>query len=212
LPALRFPKKDGCALFEEGHLTAIDDEKRALRALVRARMPKPGSPEQVAASVAAQSRLAESELLAGARMIALYRALPSECGTAALAAKLEASGRDVCYPVVTPDGRALSFRRGVGVFVSGALGIEEPTGSPVALGDIDAIIVPAIAVDHRGGRIGRGRGHYDATLALCRATSIALVFDAQLVPRVPLCEHDQPVRAVCTESRLLLAASEPLSA
>jgi 5-formyltetrahydrofolate cyclo-ligase len=188
-------------------LTAIDEEKRALRTLVRARMPKPGSREQLAASVAAQSRLFECQLLAGARMIALYRALPTECGTAALAAKLEASGRDICYPVVTPDGRALSFRRGLGVFVSGALGIEEPTGSPVPLEEIDVLVVPAIAVDERGGRIGRGRGHYDATLAVCRATSIALVFEAQLVPRVPLCEHDRPVRAVCTESRLVIAAS-----
>jgi len=202
----------GPSFSEEGRLTAIDDEKRALRALVRARMPKPGSPEQVAASVAAQSRLAASELLLGARMVALYRALPSECGTAALAAQLEASGREVCYPVVTPDGHVLSFRRGVGVFVRGALGIEEPTGSPVPLDAIDAIVVPAIAVDERGGRIVRGRCHYDSTLAVCRATSIALVFEAQLVPRVPLCEHDRPVRAVCTESRLLLAPSEPFSA
>jgi 5-formyltetrahydrofolate cyclo-ligase len=227
-------------------VTSIDEEKRALRALVRGRMPRPGSPEQVAASVAAQSRLASSELFLSARMIALYRALPSECGTAALAAQLEASGREICYPVVTPgaaraggagsagdgrspqgaawaggagsagdgrrrqgaawaDSRALSFRRGHGPFVSGALGIEEPTGNPVPLQDIDVVVVPAIAVDERGGRIGRGRGHYDATLALCRATSIALVFEAQLVPRVPLGEHDRPVRYVCTESRLIPA-------
>ena len=74
-------------------MATIDDEKRALRALVRARMPRSGSPEQVAASVAAQDRLAASDLAQGARMIALYRALPSECGTAALAARLEAAGR-----------------------------------------------------------------------------------------------------------------------
>jgi 5-formyltetrahydrofolate cyclo-ligase len=183
----------------------IDEEKRALRALVRARMPRPGSPEQVAASVAAQMRLAASEVVARARVIAVYRALPSECGTAALSAQLEAMGREVCYPVITNGARTLSFRRSAGVFVSGALGIEEPTGSPVSLEDIELIVVPAIAVDERGGRIGRGRGHYDATLAATAALSIALVFEAQLVPSVPLGEHDRRVRGICTEARLILA-------
>jgi 5-formyltetrahydrofolate cyclo-ligase len=185
-------------------MDSIEEQKRALRAQVRLRILKPGSPEQVAASVAAQTRLASSGLVSMAQLIALYRALPSECGTAALAAQLEALGRTVCYPVVSPGDRALSFRRSAGVFVSGALGIEEPTGNAVSLEEIDLIVVPAIAVDERGGRIGRGRGHYDATLAACRATSVALVFEAQLVSRVPLGEHDRPVRAVCTEARLIL--------
>jgi 5-formyltetrahydrofolate cyclo-ligase len=188
-------------------LQSLESEKRALRAQLRQRMPTPGSPGQVAASVAAQSRLAASDLVAKARMIALYRALPSECGTAALAASLEALGRAICYPVIAPDARVLSFRRAAGVFVSGALGIEEPTGGPVSLEEIDLIVVPAIAVDERGGRMGRGRGHYDATLAVCRATSVALVFEAQLVPRVPLGEHDRRVQAICTEARLVFANS-----
>jgi 5-formyltetrahydrofolate cyclo-ligase len=186
-------------------MESIAEQKRALRALVRTRMPKPGSAEQVSASVAAQARLAASKPVAQARCIAVYRALPSECGTAALAAQLEALGRIVCYPVIPPDGRALSFRRSAGVFVSGALGIEEPTGSPVPLEDIDLIVVPAVAVDEGGGRIGRGRGHYDATLARCRALSIALVFESQLVQSVPLGEHDRKVHGICTEARLILA-------
>jgi 5-formyltetrahydrofolate cyclo-ligase len=186
-------------------LNSIEAQKRALRAEVRMRMPKPGSPEQVAASVAAQARLASSALVAAARVIALYRALPSECGTAALAAQLEALGREVCYPVISATERALSFRRSAGVFVSGALGIEEPTGNAVPLEEIDLMVVPALAVDERGGRIGRGRGHYDATLALCKAVSVALVFEAQLVSEVPLGEHDRPVQAICTEARLISA-------
>lgn len=186
-------------------MDSLEEQKRALRAQVRQRMPRPGSPEQVAASVAAQTRLATSELIAPARLIALYRALPSECGTAALATQLEALGRAICYPVVGERDRTLSFRRSVGVFVSGALGIEEPTGGPVSLEEIDLIVVPAIAVDERGGRMGRGRGHYDATLSVCRATSVALVFEAQLVQRVPLGEHDRRVHAICTEARLVVA-------
>jgi 5-formyltetrahydrofolate cyclo-ligase len=200
MPALVF--------FERMHMgidtDSLDQRKRALRALVRARLPAPGSPEQVAASLAAQERLAGSDLAAQAKVIALYRALPSECGTAALASALQAAGKEICYPCVLPRERALTFRRGAGVFVAGALGIEEPSGTPVPLAEIDLIVVPAIAVDDGGGRLGRGRGHYDATLAITRAVSIALVFDSQLVDEVPLGEDDRPVDAVCTESRLFV--------
>ncbi len=145
-------------------MDSLDQEKRALRAEVRARIPRAGSPEQVAASVAAQERLASSDLAARARVVGLYRALPTECG----------------------------------------LGIEDPTGAPVALDEIDLLVVPAIAVDARGRRLGRGKGHYDATLLASRAFSVALVFEAQLVPSVPVGEHDRPVSAVCTEARLII--------
>ena len=78
------------------------------------------------------------------------------------------------------------------------------TGAPVALGEIDLLVVPAVAVDARGRRLGRGKGHYDATLAACRVSSVALVFESQLVPEVPVGEHDQRVGAVCTEARLIV--------
>jgi 5-formyltetrahydrofolate cyclo-ligase len=185
-------------------MTSLDQQKQALRAQVRARMPAPGSAAQLDASVAAQERLAGSALAVSAQVIALYRALPSECGTASLAAALAAAGKEICYPVVLPGQRALAFRRSAGVFVSGALGIEEPTGPPVALSTIDLMVVPALAVDARGGRLGRGRGHYDATLAAVAATTVALVFEVQLVEAVPLGEDDRPVGAVCTESRLIV--------
>ena len=67
-----------------------------------------------------------------------------------------------------------------------------------------ATLVLALAADGLGGRLGRGKGHYDATLAIARAVSVALVFEVQLVERVPLGEDDRPVAAVCTERRLIL--------
>src|SRR5206468_10814071 len=80
-------------------MDSLDERKRALRALVQARLPRPGSPEHVSDSVAAQERLASSPLVSGARVVALYRALPSECGTAALASALQAAGKEICYPL-----------------------------------------------------------------------------------------------------------------
>jgi 5-formyltetrahydrofolate cyclo-ligase len=182
---------------------SLDDQKRAVRAEVRARLPAPGSPQFASASVRAQERLLERALRRGPGMVALYRPLPAECGTATVAAALQSSGHEVCYPVVVPGARALRFRRGVGAFVAGALGVEEPTGPPVPLEEIGLLVVPALAVDAKGRRLGRGKGHYDATLAAFPGESVALVFDSQLVPEVPVGEHDHRVGAVCTDLRWL---------
>jgi len=182
----------------------LDERKRELRKQVRERMPRPGTDAFTSASLAAQERLASWVLRhdESVQMVALYRALPSECGTLELAKLLEEMGRQICYPVVGEDQRELRFRRGTG-FAAGALGIEEPTGDMVELADLNLLVVPAVAVDAAGRRLGRGRGHYDATLALCECPSVALVFDSQLVPEVPVGEHDRRVDAVCTESRIV---------
>lgn len=185
-------------------MDTLDQRKRELRKEVRERLPRPGTDAFTAASLAAQERLASWILRhdESVRLVGLYRALPSECGTLELARLLEEMGRELCYPVVREGERALQFRRGAG-FAAGALGIEEPTGEPVELQDLQLLVVPAMAVDAAGRRLGRGRGHYDATLALCRCPAVALVFDSQLVPEVPVGEHDRRVDGVCTEARII---------
>jgi 5-formyltetrahydrofolate cyclo-ligase len=172
----------------------VEERKAALREEVRRRAR--GTPE---ASRAAQERLLASGLLTGT--VGLYRALPSECGTDLLA---EALGDRACFPCVVPGQAELQFRRAGGAWTRGSLGVAEPGGELVDLRDIETLVVPALAVDLEGRRLGRGRGHYDATLAAFAGRSIALVFESQLVPEVPVGEHDRPVDAVCTEARLSL--------
>ncbi len=174
-------------------MATLEERKNALRARLRSR-PR-GGPE---ASRAAQELLLASGLLAGT--VGLYRALPSECGTDLLASAL---GDRACFPCVVPGEPVLQFRREGAEWSRGALGVREPGGEPVPLRTIDVLVVPAVAVDAQGRRLGRGRGHYDATLAAFPGRSVALVFESQLVPEVPVGEHDHPVDAVCTEARLL---------
>jgi 5-formyltetrahydrofolate cyclo-ligase len=175
----------------------LEERKAAVREEVR-RRPR-GAPE---AARAAQERLLASGLLTGT--VGLYRALPSECGTDLLASAL---GDRACFPCVVPGRAELEFRRAGGAWARGALGVHEPTGEVVELRDIETLVVPAVAVDLEGRRLGRGRGHYDATLGAFGGRSIALVFESQLVPEVPVGEHDHPVDAVCTEARLVLRRS-----
>jgi 5-formyltetrahydrofolate cyclo-ligase len=172
----------------------LDERKAALREELRAR-PR-GSNE---ASRAAQERLLAGGLLAGS--VGLYRALASECGTELLAAAL---GDRACFPCTIAGKTELEFRRAGTSWARGSLGVLEPSGDVVPLHSIDVLVVPAVAVDLHGRRLGRGRGHYDATLAAFRGRSIALVFESQLVPEVPVGEHDRRVDAVCTEARLVL--------
>jgi 5-formyltetrahydrofolate cyclo-ligase len=174
-------------------MATLAERKNAMRARLRA--GRRGGPE---ASRAAQERLLASGLLAGT--VGLYRALPSECGTDLLAAAL---GDRACFPCVVPGETVLQFRRAGAEWSPGALGVQEPKGEPVPLRSIDVLVVPALAIDAHGRRLGRGRGHYDATLAAFPGRSIALVFESQLVPEVPVGDHDRPVDAVCTEARLL---------
>jgi 5-formyltetrahydrofolate cyclo-ligase len=175
----------------------LEERKNALRDEVQ-RRPR-GTPE---ASRAAQERLLASGLLAG--NVGLYRALPSECGTDLLASAL---GERACFPCVVSGQAGLQFRREGGAWSRGPLGVLEPAGDPVPLREIEVLVVPAVAVDLQGRRLGRGRGHYDATLAAFGGRSAALIFESQLVPEVPVGEHDRPVDAVCTEARLVVARS-----
>ena len=85
----------------------------------------------------------------------------------------------------------------------GKFGIPEPT-TPPYLGDIDLIIVPAVAFDKRGYRLGRGGGYYDRFLKKQPyATLIGVGYDFQLVEEVPMLQHDQKVHRIILPSQTI---------
>jgi 5-formyltetrahydrofolate cyclo-ligase len=88
----------------------------------------------------------------------------------------------------------------------GRLGIHEPAGGqPWLVEAIDFIVVPALAFDHRGYRLGRGGGFYDRFLALpdLRAVTCGLGFAEQVVDEVPVAPHDRPVKLLVTDKGVL---------
>lgn len=89
---------------------------------------------------------------------------------------------------------------------SGAYGIAEPTGAtPADPQTMELIIVPAVAFDRKGNRLGRGKGFYDRLLAETRATTIGVAYDFQLLYEIPTEPHDTPVHIVITESHRFIS-------
>ena len=86
----------------------------------------------------------------------------------------------------------------------GAFHIEEPTGDEtVNLDDIDVIVVPAVAFDRNGNRVGRGRGYYDRLLSRARSVTIGVGYDFQLFDTIETEAHDIPLDIVITESSVI---------
>jgi 5-formyltetrahydrofolate cyclo-ligase len=169
--------------------------KRDLRAAVLARRAALTEDERAAAGAALASAL--RDVVAGARRVAAYVSVGTEPPTAALLALRD----DVLLPVLLPDGE-LDWAVGPAV-APAARGLQEPTGprlGPDALASCDVVLVPALAVDRRGRRLGRGGGSYDRALRRATGLTIAVLYDDERVHTVPVEAHDVPVAAVVTPS------------
>ncbi|ADP78622.1 5-formyltetrahydrofolate cyclo-ligase [Pseudofrankia inefficax] len=138
--------------------------------------------------------------------IAAFVSLPGEPSTLPLLDTLRARGVHVLLPAVRGD-LDLDFREYTGTLVPGALGTREPprAAATVDLASADVVLVPAVAVDPRGHRLGRGGGSYDRALRRVRdaATLVALVDEHAIVEAVPVAAHDRSVSVIVTPTRLL---------
>ena len=86
----------------------------------------------------------------------------------------------------------------------GSFHIEEPTGDDNEdIDNIELIIVPGIAYDNRGNRVGRGKGYYDRLLSRTKATKIGIGYDFQLVDEIDSEPHDITMDIVITDSRII---------
>ncbi|MFI8257005.1 5-formyltetrahydrofolate cyclo-ligase [Streptomyces filamentosus] len=145
--------------------------------------------------------------LAGAATVAAYVSVGREPGTRALLDALRARGTRVLLPVLLPDNDLdWAVYEGAGALAKAGRGLLEPTGprlGPDAVCAADAVLLPGLAVDARGMRLGRGGGSYDRVLArLARAGKdpalVVLLYADEVVARVPEEPHDHPVHAVVT--------------
>ncbi|CAM3965166.1 5-formyltetrahydrofolate cyclo-ligase [Nocardia ninae] len=168
-------------------------EKHAWRTEIlarRAAMPAEEHAAEVAALVTAVERLDVGE------WVCAYVPVRGEPGSTEMLDTLRAAGARVLVPVTGPPG-PLNWAEytGLASLRRARFGLLEPTGEVLptdAIGRAELILVPALAVDRRGARLGRGAGYYDRTLAAAapQARLVAVVRDDELVDRLPEQPHD----------------------
>jgi len=159
------------------------------------------SPAEREAASAAIAIRASALLPAG--IVALYAPKGSEVDATVLDTLLRVRGLTVVYPRVIDGQALLEFRvASLDDLVVGRFGLREPptTADLVDVLQITAFVVPGLAFDREGGRVGWGRGHYDVTLAAAPAAlRIGLAFECQLLDHVPAEPHDMKLHHVITE-------------
>ena len=130
-------------------------------------------------------------------IIASYQPLPNEPDVSEFNLWAE-SKFQLVYPRV--QGETLEFAQGP--LSPGRFGITEPTGKTIDR--IDLVLVPALAIDQRGNRLGKGKGFYDRFLPEFEGTAYAVVFDEEVLAAIPVEDHDQAVAGVITPKRTIV--------
>lgn len=169
--------------------------------------------DRAVASAAAEERLWRLPELRAARTVALYAAHGGEVDLTGLATRCRERGIRTALPRVTRGALVLVATATGERLHPGYRGIEEPTGPPLDPGDVDLVILPGVAFDPLGGRLGRGGGHYDRLLTTLpeRCVRVGVGFACQLVPRVPREAHDVGLDLVVTDRALYRAPTRDVA-
>src|ERR1700742_4075245 len=197
MPASDTPREQQHA--GQGAGPAVD--KASLRrrlGAARAAMPDSG---RVAAGRLIRDHVLEMPEESAAGTVASYYSTGTEPDTRGLIFALWKRGSYVVLPVLLPDGDLdWASYEGPDSLAPGPRGMlqpVEPVRGPGTVARADVVLVPALAVDVNGKRLGRGGGSYDRALARVggQVPTIALIYDDELVPHVPTDPHDRAVRA-----------------
>jgi len=183
-------------------------EKADLRKRMREALKQTPAAQIAQWSARITEKLIELPEFQQAASLMVYLSFATEYQTADLIGRALAAGKTVCAPKVAWDRWQMHpvVLRSADDFVKDDHGINEPKSNQrFSLGELALVLVPGLAFDQRGRRLGRGGGFYDQLLSRTdlQAAKIAAAFDLQLVPRVPVADHDQPVDTIVTPHKLL---------
>jgi 5-formyltetrahydrofolate cyclo-ligase len=186
--------------------------KADLRSQLKARLAALTPDEVRTKSAAICSRLAGK--LAAAKCVAGFLSFGSEVRTHELIRSLLADGKHVCVPSFDPVGQryvCTELKHFHADLAEGKMGILEPKPQairPVHTDLPDLWLVPGLAFDARGNRLGRGMGYFDRLLLGVRGVKIALAYDFQVVKEVPAELHDVCVDFIVTETRIIIKRTD----
>jgi 5-formyltetrahydrofolate cyclo-ligase len=200
--------------FSIQHSAFSIQQKREIRAQARAnrlrQADKDGLSRRICHALAALPEYLR------ARTVMFYVELGSEVRTRPFLPTAWQDGKRVVVPYCVGEQLGLFCLERLDELAPGALGILEPTAELRGLADrqvdvsrLDLIVVPGVAFDRRGGRLGRGKGYYDRLLRQVRpdATLVALAFECQLFAEIPMLPHDVYMHKVISEQAVYEAVN-----
>jgi 5-formyltetrahydrofolate cyclo-ligase len=187
------------------------DAKAILRHNLRAQRAALAGAEIRQKSAAIAARVCALSTFAASRTIMVYLALPQEVQTAEIIRAAQHQHTRVVVPVVNGTTLlAVELPRETAQLRRGPYGILEPSSRTACVcpAEIDLLIVPGLAFDRQGGRIGFGKGYYDRFLSQLPAMTCAcgLAFACQIVPCVPRLPHDICMQYIVTEQETISCA------
>lgn len=189
---------------------AIADAKRALRADLRERRQMLSTAQRDAAARGVAAQLDALVARLGARSISCFLSTTTEPGTREFVEGAVARGIRVLLPITRTDGLLDWAVATTDLDITeGMFGLPEPVGEllgPIAVDDVDLLIIPAAAVDLSGMRLGWGRGFFDKTIgSMERCPPVyAVAYDSEILDELPSDVHDQRVTGVVTPTRTLV--------
>lgn len=195
--------------YDRGMRSEAEQQKRALRAELRERRQilSQAQRDEAAAGLAAQ--LDALLDVHGARSVSCFLSTTTEPGTMPFVQAAVRRGIRVLLPISRADGlldwAVADDSAPVG---EGLFGLPEPTGEvlgPIAVNDVDLMLIPAAAVDRDGTRLGWGRGYFDKTLGSMerRPPVYAVIYDSEVLDSLPREVHDQPVDGIVTPTQTI---------
>lgn len=186
---------------------SAQDRKRAMRLEIRQHLGDMPPEERAEASREACALLQQQEFWRRADTILFYAPMEPELDIWPLLGLALAAGKHACLPRFTDTGEyeACGLADLTVDIVPGHFGIREGANHcpRVALNRLDLALVPGVAFDLQGRRLGRGKGFYDRLLPAVRGTRCGVGFDVQLVPEVPVETHDVLLNCILTPSRCI---------
>lgn len=182
--------------------------KQSVRDAVRAARGAIDATTRERTSAMLAGRLAELPALLDARVVLAYGATPEEADPGTEVAALRERGVTVAYPrIAGPGALSLHIVAHHDDLIAGPFGLREPAADSTRIDpeDVDVVLVPGVAFDEDGYRLGYGGGYYDRLLPrLDRGcVRIGLAYDEQVVARVPREVHDMPVDVLVTPTRTI---------
>jgi 5-formyltetrahydrofolate cyclo-ligase len=171
--------------------------KKALRILIKERKSQLSKEERNRFSEEIMHKIEQCEAFRTAQSVLCYWSLPDEVQTIAFIERHRFDKR-IYLPVIVENYLKLRLFEGKEQMQTGALGIAEPVGATYN-GAIDLAIIPGVAFDDQGHRLGRGKGFYDRFLPSTQAYKIGITFRCQLVDNVPVDDLDIAMDEVVTE-------------